>query len=357
MRNLNFVLKCFIVSFAIVCLFATSTWSNEPPPAQISSSQTQTEEADPDTPVSSDGLGLIVEAPQLTGELESESSNNVVMEDLAGGEPSYRGTASEGVTDDSSAESAETEESVEELIELLSLEPASDSVSVESIIGTDQRVRVNTTTSFPARAVALVEYDGGRCTGWLYGKDIVATAGHCVHDGGKGGSWKTHVRVYPGRNGTYSPYGSCSAKRLYSVKKWIERRDDEYDYGAIKLNCSIGNTTGWFGYWWQSASLKNLPSIINGYPGDKPLEQWKSSNKIKISRKRQVLYQNDTLPGMSGAPVYYNRPSGSPYCTGYCSMAIHAKGLYGSPPYSRNNRGTRITKKRFENLKAWRDAA
>jgi len=188
------------------------------------------------------------------------------MEDLAVGKSSfsYRGTAPEGVADDSAAEFTEAEESVEEFIELLSLEPASGSVSLESIIGTDQRVRVNSTTSYPARAVALIRSDSGDCTGWLYGKDIVATAGHCVHDGGFGGSWATNVRVYPGRNGTYSPYGSCSAKRLYSVTGWTEDRDNKYDYGAIKLNCSIGNTTGWFGYWWQSASLNNLPSTING---------------------------------------------------------------------------------------------
>ena len=123
------------------------------------------------------------------------------------------------------------------------------------------------------------------------------------------------------------------------------------------MNCSIGNTVGWFGYWWQSASLANLPSIINGYPGDKPLQQWRSNDRIRVSQTRQVFYQNDTLGGMSGGPVYYNRPSGSPYCSGYCSMAIHAYGLHGSPPHSTNNHGTRITEARFENLKAWKDAA
>ena len=330
MNNLKFFLKYFIVSFPIVCLFATSTWSGKPLQAQIASYQTQ-EEANPHTPVSSDGV--IVEVPQLTEELEFESSHGEFIEDVAGGESSYRGTAPEGVAEDSGAESVEGEESVEESIELLSLETASSPVSIESIIPPDQRVRVNPTTTYPARAIVLItSANGGRCTGWLYGKDIVATAGHCVHDGGSGGSWKTKVRVYPGRNGTSSPYGSCSSKRLYSVKGWTKDRNEKQDYGAIKLNCSIGKTTGWFGYWWQSASLKNLPSIINGYPGDKRRQQWRSKDKIRVSQTRQVFYKNDTLPGMSGGPVYYNRPSGSRFCSSYCSMAIHSRGLHGSPP-------------------------
>ena len=79
--------------------------------------------------------------------------------------------------------------------------------------------------------------------------------------------------------------------------------DDRYDYGAIKLNCSIGNTTGWYGYFWTSASLNGLPTIINGYPGDKPLTQWRSSGLVRVTQAQRVFYQNDTLGGQSGAPV------------------------------------------------------
>src|SRR5688500_5897615 len=41
-----------------------------------------------------------------------------------------------------------------------------------SIIGADQRYRVNPTTGFPYRAVALITFSGGRCTGWFYGPDV-----------------------------------------------------------------------------------------------------------------------------------------------------------------------------------------
>lgn len=290
----------------------------------------------PQTPVSSD-------------ESEVEVETDLLTRLRVRGEAAYEGTGE-------LAESAFEPLPEAELEALFALEPVSAEIGIESIIGADERVKVSPTTAFPARAVALVTFAGGRCTGWLYGRDVVATAGHCVHSGGSGGAWRTDVRVYPGYTGTSAPYGSCTAKRLHSVTGWTTDKDERYDYGAIKLNCTVGDSTGWFGYWWQAASLTGLPAVINGYPGDKPLEQWKSTDQIRVTETRQVYYANDTVEGMSGGPVYYNRPSGSAYCSGYCSMAIHAYGLHGSYPHSSYNHGTRIVEAVFNNLKAWKDA-
>lgn len=235
--------------------------------------------------------------------------------------------------------------------ELLALPPVTSGLGVETIIGLDTRVKVYT-TDYPARAVALITFDGGRCTGWLYGSDVVATAGHCVHEG-PGGNWRTGVTVYPGYNGADAanpaPFGSCGASWLGSVHGWVAHRDEQYDYGVVKLNCTIGNTTGWFGYWWQSASLLRLNTIIGGYPADKPLEQWWSSDQVRAATLRQVFYMNDTIGGNSGGPVWQDRDG--PY-----AMAIHAYGLHGRSPHGTNNHGTRITKEVFNNLKAWKDS-
>lgn len=271
-----------------------------------------------------------------------------------GGTESSRGIESEAA-DDSLAEFPSSVETASEVWELLSLPPTTAEVGVETIIGPDQRTRVNPTTVYPNRAIVLITFDGGRCTGWLYGKDTVATAGHCVHSGGSGGTWKTNVRIYPGRNGASSPYGSCSAKRLHSVVGWTRDRNEQYDYGAIKLNCNVGNTTGWFGLWWQDASLNGTQSQISGYPGDKPLEQWRSVDQVRVSQSNQIFYFNDTLGGMSGSPVYTQRPTGSPWCTGYCAMGIHAYGLHGANPHGNHNHGTRLTKAKFDNLINWRN--
>lgn len=300
-------------------------------------SQEMAPNVDPHTSVASDGSTFMAEMVSSTFH----------------GEPGFKGMDGEQALD-ALAEHPNVTESAEEVWALWNLKPTTAPEGVETIIGADSRKRVNPTTSYPARAVALITFDGGRCTGWLYGKDVVATAGHCVHDGGTSGSWHTNVRVYPGRNGNSAPYGSCSAKNLYSTTGWTGSKDERYDYGVVKLNCSIGNTTGWFGYWSQAGSLNGLPTIISGYPGDKPLQQWKSTDKVQTTEARQVFYLNDTFGGMSGSPVYYKRPAGSSGCSGFCSMAIHAYGLHGIPPHSTQNHGTRIVSSVVNNLRAWK---
>jgi glutamyl endopeptidase len=219
---------------------------------------------------------------------------------------------------------------------------------------------VNPTTVYPARATVLITFStpagGSRCTGWLIGKDTVITAGHCVAPGTGSGVFynRTSYKIYPGRNGASSPYGSCTATKLFSVTGWTTSGDERYDYGAIKLLCNIGTTVGWYGFFWQSASLVGLPVKTQGYPGDKPLTQWRSSDVVRANTVNQVFYQADTVGGQSGSPVWYNRSS----TCNPCSMAVHAYGLHGTtPPHSTNNHGTRITQARFNNFITWKNAA
>lgn len=225
--------------------------------------------------------------------------------------------------------------------------------TAESIIGADTRTLVSGTTSYPARAVGLITRNGSQwCTGWLISKDTLLTAGHCVNSGGNGttnGTWYSGLRFFPGRNGAASPYGSCVPRSggLTSFVGWVRDGSEQHDAGIIKLSCTVGNTVGWFGLWWQAASLDGTFTRINGYPGDKPQTQWMSTDSVRATQTYQVFYQNDTVGGMSGSPVWQNRGSTSPWCTGACGMAIHAYGLHGSPPHSTNNHGTRNTQAKF----------
>ncbi|MEG3632210.1 trypsin-like serine peptidase [Micromonospora palythoicola] len=244
-----------------------------------------------------------------------------------------------------------------------------DSIGIQSVIGTDNRVRVDPTTVFPSSAIVqIVRTTNGTtwgCTGWLYGPSIIATAGHCVHPGGGqngGGGNNFYPRgdfqIIPGRNGTSTPYGTCTATQLLSVNGWTQNGDETYDYGAIRLSCAAGNSTGWFGMWWQSASLTGTATTVSGYPCDKTFgQQWRHAGQtVAVTHARQVFYQNDTFGCQSGSPVYQTRAAGSSYCTGQCVMAIHAYGLHGSSPHSTNNHGTRITESVFNNLITWRNS-
>ncbi|GLZ35589.1 extracellular metalloprotease [Lentzea sp. NBRC 105346] len=220
----------------------------------------------------------------------------------------------------------------------------------QSIIGPDNRIRVNPTTGFPARATVLITrtvngVESQHCSGWMYSPTLVLTAGHCVFNGT---SWYTgQLRFYPGANGFSYPYGSCTASQLLSNTGWTVNHSQDADYGGAKLNCTIGNATGWYGSYWQTASLNGTPSVVQGYPGDKAQQQWVSYDQIRISDPLRLYYDNDTVGGNSGSPVYTNRPAGSPGCAGQCFLAWHAYG--GS-----HNSGARLTESRFNLIAGWR---
>jgi glutamyl endopeptidase len=228
-----------------------------------------------------------------------------------------------------------------------------------SIIGADRRVRARNTTAFPARATTFITFKQGTfrlsCTGWLIGKDTVATAGHCLNGGpGFSNLWSKNVTVYPGRDGDSSPYGSCGVKKLWTNSSWLKNGDEEHDYGAIKLDCTIGDATGWYGFFWTKESLTGAVTKTRGYPNDKAHgTQWLSKNcagasgftpcHIMISQPRVLYYDNDTMGGQSGSPVYEKR-SGA--CDP-CGMAVHG---YGTDSVHTYNSGARITRSVFNFL-------
>lgn len=230
--------------------------------------------------------------------------------------------------------------------------PMTAPVGTELVIGNDTRKLVGNTKKFPFRAVVLIYFGGGyQCTGWMISKDTLATAGHCVYDPGVGFYSTSSYTLIPAYNGG-QPYGSCGAKTLYTVNGWANSGKDDYDYGAIKLDCTVGTKTGWFGYFWtkKNKALKGKKVKIAGFPGDKtPTRMWVGKGKTTTIQNRRVFYKIDTYGGQSGSAVFLKKSG-----CGQCSMAIHAYGTYGSPPYSNNNHGTRITKAVYKNLQSWK---
>ena len=199
------------------------------------------------------------------------------------------------------------------------------------------------------RAIGLLTFnDGGVgyfCTAWLVSSDTIVTAGHCVHEGA-GGAFSTDGVFYPARNGDSSPYGSCTVRLWLSNSTWMDQGDAEYDYGAAKLNCTIGLTTGTLGYFWQLPSLVGLPVLIPGYPGDRLFgSMWSGSSDITVSEVRTTHYPQDTFGGQSGSPVLeLDRPG--TLCKRSCVNSIHA---YGED--NGTNSGTRITEEVYNFIK------
>jgi glutamyl endopeptidase len=228
--------------------------------------------------------------------------------------------------------------------------PTEEEDGQEVILDFDTRTR-NYTLDYPARAVVLIGFEAGRCSGFLISSDTVATAGHCVHPG-DGGSFfaRDSYEIFPGFDGSTAPYGSCRAARLFTVAGWADNADERFDYGAIKLDCTVGNTVGWFGF--RTNAPNNAPAIVTGYPGDKPLEQWQASDKVRRTASRQIFYTADTLNGNSGGPVWedwwHQDESRGPYAIG-----VHAYDTHGNDNHAIYNHGTRIVSAVFRNFVAW----
>jgi glutamyl endopeptidase len=220
------------------------------------------------------------------------------------------------------------------------------------IIGTDDRHQIGNTTVNPYSAVVEIVLGTddagrslGRCSGWMYAPNMVATAAHCVYDPSVVSGGYFHVsgmRVWPAINGSTSsaPYGSCGVVASHAATAYING-DWRSDYAALKLDCSVGNQTGVLDYGTQPTV--GYSTRLVGYPSDKALDtQWYSDDQVRTYDPYLVYYSNDTVTRMSGSPVME--------WTGYAwtVVAIHSRG------YDANyNVGARITSTVANDLYNW----
>ncbi|HVE62120.1 MAG TPA: serine protease [Chitinophagaceae bacterium] len=221
----------------------------------------------------------------------------------------------------------------------------------EVVIGPDNRVRINPTTSYPWRAICALKItaqNGSRWigTGWLVSARTVITAGHCVFMHDQGG-WAKSVEVIPAMNDGSRPYGSGSSSVLRSVTGWTQNKNRENDYGAIILpaNFRPGAVTGSFGFAVKDdAYLKSSVLNLSGYPGDKGgNQQWFMALKPKSVSSRVITYDIDTMGGQSGAPVWIKVGETR------SAVGIHTNG------HISGNSATRIVTAVFNNLLTWKN--
>lgn len=203
--------------------------------------------------------------------------------------------------------------------------------------------------AYPYRATARITYNGNSyCTGWLVSKDTLVTAGHCIHGGGPNNSWLTQgkLRVYPGFADGYAPFGSCGVRETYASYAWVTQASSDADVGIIKLNCSIGNSTGYFSYAVTTPNSTDLLTI-SGYPADKAggNEQWASHGNLLFATPGKLYYDNDTYSGMSGSPVWLE--NGAAIAE---AVALHTN--TASTNTGDANAGTRISQAVFDLIQA-----
>jgi glutamyl endopeptidase len=240
---------------------------------------------------------------------------------------------------------------------LLLKQPDIAESAAKVVIGTDDRVRVNPTSSYPWRCICSLlitpqigtqQYMG---TGWLVSPRTIITAGHCVYIHNLGG-WAKSIQVTPGRNGTSreDPFGSSFQDHLRSFNAWINNKDTNYDMGAIILPRDFTgfNSLGYFGYA-NVSDLQGMTANLSGYPGDKDAlpglrgTQWFHSRQIKQADSHRFYYDIDTAGGQSGSPVWR-----------FLNGQRHVVGVHTNGE-STGNSATRITSDIFDVIQRWKN--
>jgi putative chitinase len=227
-----------------------------------------------------------------------------------------------------------------------------------SIIDADDRRAVPDTTGFPARAVVQILFEtpaGSQhlCSGTMVSKDTVVTAGHCLHSGTSTGQLFRNFRVTPGRNRGAAPFGNCRARDIFVLQGWTRSITAEearyYDLGGLKLDCNIGEATGWLGVRALDDKDLGLKATVHGYAADKTPrgQQWVSDDQIRLLWTLKGFYKSDTFGGTSGSPVYAAGADN-------VFVGVHTNGIHGAEePWATHNAFTRITPERLSLIRRW----
>jgi len=221
------------------------------------------------------------------------------------------------------------------------------------VIGADNRVRIKYTTIYPWRAVCkvIVTFPSGNSyvgSGTLIGAKYALTAGHVVHLEDEGG-WAMSVRVIPGLDGTYQPYGDAWGTTLRSYTGWTEDGSSNHDFALVTLDRNIGDSTGYLGYMDVGSNpLVAVTGHLSGYPGELGggMAQYYHSKQIGSVGFYLIYYSIDTSGGQSGSGVF--KVSG----TERKVFGVHT-GWINDWPYGNINQATRINTQKYNSLKSW----
>lgn len=215
--------------------------------------------------------------------------------------------------------------------------------------GKDGRQPVDATETFPYSIHAKIEmrFTDGKYggSGSLIGPRHVLTCGHNVYDNKTG--WAESIKVYPGRHGTYAPFGETKVARVYIFKKWEETQEKTYDIALLVLDDPVGTSSGWGGI---KCALSKKSSLfdeknrfsVTGYPGDKGFNYMHTMEYQLDHYTPQILrYLHDTNKGQSGSAIWRKE-----------NDQIKIIGVHTSGPASgqETNSGVRLTKEIAEEL-------
>jgi V8-like Glu-specific endopeptidase len=184
-------------------------------------------------------------------------------------------------------------------------------------------------------------------------QSLVWTAGHCVHEGGPGGTFATNVLFVPAYRDGAQPFGSWTAHMLFTSAGWANNSNLRVDFGVIVVNrrssdgATLGSVVGTLGI--ATGVTDHQHYHVFGYPAARQTV-WPGTafngNRMwgcQSSAARRVTEE----PGSGPAPVAVGcdmtgGSSGGPWIMGLndgYSMGWHVNGgfLNGNVSYRYSN--------------------
>lgn len=232
---------------------------------------------------------------------------------------------------------------------------SSTATALAGVFGDDDRTLVTDTTQYPYSAVTqvLIERSGQVeiCSGAMVSSYHVITSAHCLYENGV---LYDSVTVYPGRNGTETPYGSAGVTNVRMYDQWLNNEDISYDLALLTLDRNVGKETGWFEFQTLPAddplyfgALENA-----GYPTDKQVgditggysmfEVAGTGERVDNVYPATHWFNMDGQTGQSGSPVWYTNEFGEP-------IMLSVWG-YGSESL---NFAIRFDQERYDDVNGW----
>eukprot|EP01026_Neomeris_dumetosa_P019688 TRINITY_DN1796_c0_g1_i5.p1 TRINITY_DN1796_c0_g1~~TRINITY_DN1796_c0_g1_i5.p1 ORF type:complete len:457 (-),score=62.75 TRINITY_DN1796_c0_g1_i5:548-1762(-) len=219
-------------------------------------------------------------------------------------------------------------------------------VVFEGLVGMDNRVQIEETSTYPFSAIGRLE---SGCTGFLVGPRHVLTSAHCLYSLGE---WLETQKFTPGQNNVTRPFKEVDWYAIQVASEWYANQSAvEYDYGMVFLTEDVGNLTGFWEFG-SACNRSNLPLNLIGYPTDlnpQGAQYLASCGNVEYNcTKRTFLHSCDTFAGMSGGPMflYQLNDKSEPL---FKVRGIH----FGSSSQEALNLGLTITPEMEEDIKRW----
>ena len=151
-------------------------------------------------------------------------------------------------------------------------------------------------------------------------KNVILTAGHCVHQG-PGGSWSTNVVFYPSY--PLAPATSFSYHTLAAWTAWTANGNRAFDYGMIWVDNNPGDAVGWLGLLWNASTSGRVWNAV-GYPAT-PSPPFNGNTMDEAQGMFAASATAGTI-GLTNDNMEHGS-SGGPWITDYNGTRDHVNGL------------------------------